>query len=382
MFTPLLFAIAQFKSTPQAADVEHAVGAFSHSLSMAVPATPGKNILFSPYSVESCLAMLLPGVGDADRNRLIAGLHLPNGSAADLDEAFRMLGTNLLIPGRTVMQGANSVWTGPGIKLKPGYQAEVARAFGAQAQELGRAGVSGAQQVNSWVNQHTSGRIPHLFDSFPGDVRLVLVNTLTFDGIWDTPFNPNKTVSRPFHTGGSTLAAPSMTDERRLGFANGPGYSAVQIPYTGGRFRMIVLLPPNGGDPLHILRTIDVNALPPFRMSLVDLQLPKFKFHTRYDLTGALSKLGLGSFTHAFDASPMLNDRRAMAIYQLMHAGFIQVDEQGTKAAAATGGVIRPTAILAPPQRVSFHVDRPFAFLILDGALPVFEGAVYSPNAG
>jgi len=174
-----------------------------------------------------------------------------------------------------------------------------------------------------------------------------------------------------------------MSQRSHLGYGKGSNYQVAQLGYASGSFSMLVLLPDSGVDPVTLLKSLDLSSMPPMTVTLVDLQLPKFKFSSRFDLMGSLDALGLGSLAKQFDAGPMLGTSQPMMLSQLLHGAEIEVDENGTRAAAATIGAVAGTAIRRDPEPVAFHVDRPFAFVIVQNATqaPLFEGAVYDPNS-
>lgn len=379
MLLPMLI-LATSQATVTTNDIELGISTFGRRLAAAVPVRPNENVLFSPFSVASCLALLLPGVGDADRQHLAAALHLPDQPATALDEGFRRLNASLIGTETPSMAVANSLWAGPGVALIQSYRDELLRAFAADAATLPATGTRGANVINDWVRTKTKDRIPRLFDSLPDDLVVALVNAVAFDGQWATPFPPERTSAAPFNAPGGSLRVATMATRHNLPYGEGQGYQLVRLPYAGNQFWMTILLPDPGGDPRRLLSDFDSANMPQTMAASVDLYLPKFKFSTNYDLTETLTALGLDSFKHAFDASQMVANSRPLYISKLAHAGFIEVDEHGTKAAATTGGIARPTAILVPPKRVEFRVDRPFAFIITFGGLPIFMGAVYRPG--
>ena len=382
----LPFAMLAMLSTPQEPGPDAAVvtglQAFSRDLIGALPSQTGRNLIASPFSVSECLALLLPGVGSSDAAKIAKGLRMA-GSPGDVGEGFRALNAKLSGTPNGEVVVANSLWTGPHYSLTATYRNTVQQEFGAQANVLPDTGAAGVKAVNDWVADKTKGRIQNLLKALDTATSAVLVNAVSFDAHWETPFKPGVTAKLPFHGVSGAVSASTMSQRERMVYGRGPNYQLVQLNYTSGGYSMIVLLPDAGGDPVSLLKSLDVSTLPGRPGAIVDLQLPKFKFSSQFDLIGSLDALGLGSLTKQIDASPMLGTSQPMQLSQLLHGAEIEVDENGTRAAAATIGALRGTAIRQDEEPVKFHVDRPFAFMIVHTATqaPLFVGAVYDPTS-
>ncbi|MHB8635686.1 MAG: serpin family protein [Fimbriimonadaceae bacterium] len=381
---PLPFIALAMLSTPQNSNGDaatvHGLQAFSRDLMRALPAKPGRNLIASPFSVSQCLAMLLPGVGVSDAALIAKRLHLPADPSV-ASSGIRMLNSALSQTPNGEVVVANSLWTGPSYHLTATYRDTVARQFGAHASALPDTGAAGVKAVNDWIAAKTKGRIPSLLDHLDRTTSAVLVNAISFDARWQTPFERTATMNRPFHRAGRAESVPTMAARAQMGYGHARGYQVVQLGYASGSYSMLVLLPDAGIDPLSVLRSLKMAKLPAMNGVYVDLQLPKFKFSDRFDLMSSLQALGLASLATHFDARPMLGVSKPMKLSQLLHAAEIEVDENGTRAAAATIGGMRSTAIRREPVPVLFHVDRPFAFVIIHGGTqaPLFVGAVYDP---
>ena len=379
-FFAALLALAPYA---QNAPVAAPLNAFSYDLMAHIPAAKDQNVFASPFSVGSCLALLLPGVGTNDRAALTKALHLakaqnPEQQLAALTEQVQDA------PGQG-LQVADSVWTVPGVALKPAYKQAVQTQFHAAATELKGIGDLGAAQINLWVSDHTQGRINRLVDKVTKCDRVILVNAVVFDGTWDSQFALSQTKDLDFHAPQGTVKVPTMHQTHSFAYAELGPTQVLDLPYTTD-YDMVIFLPEKGDDPLKALLSANTQQILDLRShgdrARVDLLLPKFRFSTRYDLTPTLAKLGLGRLTNHLDASKMLEEKQPVAITQVVHAAYVEVDEKGTKAAAATGVRVGITAIPYQPKVVEFHVDRPFAFQIVSrktGAI-LFLGAVYDPS--
>src|SRR5579871_1182331 len=382
----MLFPIAALvmlssRQNPDPGAAVSGLQAFSRDFLGGLPMIANKNAVASPFSVSQCLALLLPGVGSSDAAMVAKSLHLPT-SVQDAGESVRALNALLAQTPNGEVVVANSVWTGPRYSLTATYKNTVQGQYGAEAATLPDTGAAGVQAVNAWISDKTKGRIKNLLQQLDSSTSAVLVNAVSFDAKWQNPFRADRTTNKPFHAPAGDISVPTMAEKTLMPYAQADGYQIVQMSYASGGYAMLVLLPAPGCDPLKVLRSFDPANIPRMKNTMVELEFPKFKFGARYDLMSALGGLGLSSLTDHFDAGPMLGTSQPMKLSQFLHGAEIDVDENGTRAAAATIAGIRGTAIFQPPQTVQVHVDRPFAFVITQSftQAPLFEGVVFDPS--
>jgi serpin B len=234
--------------------------------------------------------------------------------------------------------------------------------------------------VNRWVNTHTGGRIAKILDEVDSSTRLVLTNAVYFDGKWQKKFSPAQPGT--FRVDGTDVQLPMMSRAAKgVGFLSkrDEGWEAFELPYTGGRLAMRILVPTGDKSPADLL-TPQILAAAAETKSLDDgeLTMPRWDFGTAFDLRSVLTKLGV---TDAFEAdSADLSGMATSPLYvgQAAHKANITVDENGTKASAASAA--GPVAVSAPR---SFVIDRPFAFAIVDtkANAPLFLGHVADPRS-
>lgn len=239
-------------------------------------------------------------------------------------------------------------------------------------------------RINQTVADQTAGKITDLFprDTITRDTRLVLTNALYLKAEWAQAFPGDRTAEEPFtRDDGSTVTVPMMHNdpykdpEAKLGYAEGPGYQVVTLPYRGGRLAFTVIVP----ESIEAVRGKGIAALlSEVRPSPVDFAMPRFTAKTSVDLTETLEAAGMpAAFTSAADFSGVTDDAE-LRIDSVQHKTFVQVDEQGTEAAAATGV---DAHIVSAPVIPTVTVDRPFLFVITDTATgaPLFLGRVTDP---
>ncbi|MCR4403956.1 MAG: serpin family protein [Candidatus Acetothermia bacterium] len=350
----------------------------------------GGNLFYSPYSISLALAMTYAGARGETERQMGATLHFTL-SQDRLHPAFNALDLALASRGRAVSEGfrlnrANSLWGQLGYPFLESFLDTLAENYGAGLRLLDFQNRPEESRlvINDWVSDQTAGRIQDLLPegSIGSDTRLVLTNAIYFKAAWKNPFNESLTQPGPFHLlDGSQATVPLMRQTATFGYAAGPGYQAVELPYDGDELSMVVLLPEEGrfeefeGSLEPDRLSAILNELQP---QSVELTMPKFRYTSSFSLRDTLAAMGMPiAFSELADFSGM-NGTGGLAISDVIHKAFVAVDEAGTEAAAATAVVIRETAVL---PSIEVRLDRPFIFLIRDipsGSI-LFIGRVLNP---
>ena len=343
---------------------------FAERLWRAMPTGRG-NVVVSPTSLNAALGLLIQGVGPSSRAPLARTL-----GTDDLDAYDKALQARL----RTIGEGGEAVVANAGFFASlpaPAYAVAVERGYGAGIERLGQDGLA---QINAWTEERTKGRIPRLLESLSPATEAVLVNAVTFDGLWESPFRPMASTHASFASPGGSRSVVMMRSEKaNLPYAKGEGFRLVVLPYQGGRYRMTIILP-DAGDPARLLNDVAWRgAAEAAKVAEVDLSLPRFKVESAPDVAMGLKTMGLAPFFSRLDftrAVPQGVERLNMVVQKT----FVEVDEAGTKAAAATA-IGMTKSIRTRPGPLEFRVDRPFAFVIGHVATgePLFEGVVREP---
>jgi serpin B len=349
------------------------------------------NMVFSPVSVASALRMALAGARGATATELARALHL-NGSPEAAAEGWQALASVLhqvTAGGSATFRAPSTLWVQSGLPLLGDFTAQlrdaaVAEADFADAPEAARA------EINRVIAEQTSGKITGLLS--PGAVnaatRLLLTSAIYLKAAWAQQFPRTATEDASFLPDGPdqpSVTVPMMRGTAARSYRQGDGYQAVLLPYRGSSLTMAVVLP---DGPLAALRPkVAAGGLRGMLAGTaryqVTLSLPRFRLETAFDLVPALRRLGVReAFTAEADFSGITTAERLL-ISAVAHKAYIDVDEQGTEAAAATGVSFRPTAAFRAPPRVTMIVDRPFLFAIIDSAtsLPLFLGQVSRPRS-
>jgi len=351
------------------------------------------NLVVSPSSVATVLAMILPGARGDTRRELAATLRTsldPERLAA----AAGALDHTLLEQAQTDeldLRISNAVWAQRGLELREAFERLLVEAFRAGLRQADfRHDPEGARRaINQLVAEQTAGKIPQLFDpgALPRDAGLVLTSAIYLQASWQEAFDPEQTRPERFHLlGGGRVEVPMLHRQARYGYAAGDGWRAVELPYRGGRMVMDVLLPDEGGFD-RFRGGLEAAWLRELLASLTPrelrLALPKFRFDSDLDLRRPLQALGAHSaFTPAADFSGITPGPR-LRVDQVVQRAHVEVDERGTTAAAATGASMRLVSMVVPKPPLELRIDRPFLFAVRDrmtGA-PLFVGQVTDPTA-
>ncbi|WP_436346699.1 serpin family protein [Natronorubrum sp. FCH18a] len=372
---------------------------------------PEANLFFSPYSVSVALAMTYAGargetateMADALRYELAGeDLHVAFGALEGEFERRNVDGEEVDsgYPGDEEdgdadedalgfqLSSANATWADEGYPFDDEFLdlLEVYYEAGDHLVDFSGSPEEARQEINEWVEERTNDRIEDLLPegSIDSLTRLVLTNAVYFLAAWEYDFDPADTEPEPFTSlDGSETDVELMHQREELPYAEIDGHQLVELPYANGDTSMVVVLPADGEFET-FEESFDVDRLATMLEETsspeVDLALPKFGIESTFSLVEVMQDLGMErSFTGDADFGGMTDgDTNDLYIAEIIHQSFLEVDEEGTEAAAATAVVINETAAPEPSERVEMTVDRPFLFYIRDRPTetPLFVGRV------
>ncbi len=351
--------------------------------------TPDQNVLVSPTSVALALAMAYNGAGGETQVAIANTLKIQGLDIDQLNAGNQALTEYLTqIDPEVALAIANSLWVNDKLPVRDDYIQRMATNYGAEVAALDFSLPTAVQRINGWVKEHTRDRIPTIVDDLPADQLLVLVNAVYFKGAWSDAFKPALTADRPFTlASGETIQHPLMAQNGDYLYLETDQFQAVSLPYGSESLSFEVILPKPGADLSTVAAQLDASTwqgwMNQMRSRPGTIQLPKFQFEYEANLIPALQALGMGlAFEPGKADFSGLTEIEAF-INQVRHKTFIEVNEEGTEAAASTAIGIMPTSIAMPPED-SFEmvVDRPFVAAIRDrntGAL-LFVGAIVDPR--
>lgn len=361
---------------------------FALDLYARLRVTPG-NLFLAPFSISTALAMTYAGAAglteaemkkvlhfSLDQNRL----HPAYGALVEsLDRGTRLGGYEINV--------ANALFPQRGFRFLQSFLSTTERHYDAKIEELDYAADTDAarRRINSWVEERTRSKIKDLLG--PRDLdpmtRLVLANAIYFKGLWAGQFDPEETSMRPFEVGdGRTVDVPMMRRSSEFPFADLDGLSILEMPYEGEDLSMIFFLPDRADGLEDLELRLNAEDLSNWMSALVktelDVIIPKFSMTVRFSLGDVLAEMGMPSaFGLEADFSRMTG-APDLFISKVIHQAFVEVNEEGTEAAAATAVVMERES-----SEVRFFLaDHPFLFLIRDNVTGsvLFMGRVADPS--
>jgi serpin B len=349
----------------------------------------GKNIFVSPSSVAFALAMIYNGAGGETQQQMATALALQGMSLQEVNQANAALRAALAGADPSVQLNiANALWARKGVTFKPEFLKRNQDFYAAEVSDLDFAAPSATATINDWVKNKTNAKIDKIVDKLDPSAILFLANAIYFKGKWTTPFDKAKTKEGAFTLlNGAQKKHPMMSQSGRYRYFQGNQFQAVSLPYGAEKMSLYVFLPEKSSNLNAFLASLNTQSwedwMPQFRSTPGDLVLPRFKLEYEMVLNDALKALGMGAafdpqaanFKEMYAASPSAN----VFIGEVKHKTFVEVNEEGTEAAAATSGQMFVTSYTPPFKMV---VDRPFFCAIRDNQTGtiLFMGAIVEPK--
>lgn len=350
-----------------------------------------RNVFISPSSISLALSMTLNGAGGSTAQSMLKILGFGSMGLEDINKG----NANLM---RSLERGdpkveisiANSLWLDNEGDFKKDFLSRTVRAYQAEVDTIDFTSPGAARTMNGWVNRATRGYIRDMVDpsSLGDDTAMLLINAIYFNGKWTKPFKPEATSDMPFHLpDGSEKQVKMMNDSDKYHYMENSQFQAVSLPYGDKRFSMYVFLPSKESSLAEFCKLMDsanwnkwVSAMKEREGSI---RLPRFKMEFDIRLNKILSRMGMSdAFAETADFIGM-SDMKPLYIGPVLHKTFLEVDEQGTKAAAATHVMMMEASIASRVGEPPFLmiVDRPFFCAIVDNqsGLILFMGAIPNP---
>ncbi len=343
----------------------------------------GQNVVLSPLSASIALGMAYVGASDSTERAMRAVLGWDATTASSLRSAFQELPALLtsLDPSVQVTL-ANGAWVREGFPLIPTYVTDVEQTFASKVKSADF-GPATVDAMNAWASAATNGRIPEVVESLSDDLVLMLMNALYFKGSWRVPFDVDQTRNAPFATqAGAVPEVPTMFRmDPALRAARTAGAVWAELPYGNTAYVMTLAMPDEGTTPAAWLADMDASTFSASVAQLAErrseIGLPKFRLTAEKELGPMLSRLGMGVAFDRVHARFRNMTNAQVFISQVKQDVFIDVNEEGTEAAAVTQVGIELVSL--PP---SIHFNKPFVFFIrerLSGAI-LFAGVIEDPR--
>lgn len=365
------------------------VNQFGIDLYHHLAALGSDNICFSPFSISTALSMAYIGAEGESAVEMAAVLHYPL-AREPVAQAFGLFQKE--IAGR--IYAANGLWLQEGMPLEPQFTEMMERNYcgDMQTTDFARSPKRSIAKINHWVANQTNERIESILQ--PTDLtsatRMALVATLYLRAGWKTPFSPSQSRTVPFYLkGGTSVLVEAMQQEGSFGYYEGDHFVATKLSYLSegeeAELAMWLLLPTDLTDLTALEESLSADLLNAIRKGMtqesVDLLIPKFLIEARLDLGELLVEMGMANPFSTRANFSGINGGSDLRLEQVVHGSVVEVNEEGTEAAAATVATIGLKSI--PPQFIkTFYADHPFIFFIIDEELDLiyFIGRVVDPT--
>lgn len=346
-----------------------------------------QNLFISPMSVAIALSMTYNGAGGETQQAMAKTLELEGLSLEEINQANLALKSTLESLDENVkLTIANGLWTQSGADLNAEFIQSAQQFYQAEVAELDFSNPSASGTVNTWVDRQTNGKIPQIVDQLSPDTQLLLVNAVYFKGKWSRPFFSNSTRNLPFTLlDGSQKQRPLMSQAGEYRYLHNEVFQAVRVPYGDGNISLYVFLPKKEVGLSGLIDLLNADTwnqwIEAFSWQTGSIKLPRFQLEYEITLNDTLKALGMDI---AFDDdrsdfSGIQTPPPYLAINQVKHKTFVEVNEEGTEAAASTSVGIVATSV--PPAPFEMLIDRPFFCAIRDektGTI-LFLGSIVDP---
>ena len=347
------------------------------------------NIFFSPYSISTALAMTYEGAKGQTAEEMQSVFNFPEDSAVRRSAFANIYNEINKEEQKYRLSTANALWAQENYPFLDEYFNTTEKYYGGKVTNMDfrNAPEPSRLTINKWVEDQTNDKIKDLIPQGQIDpsTRLVLTNAIYFKGDWALKFDKVKTTESDFRVSPSnTVKAQMMSltgEDAKFNYAQADGLQILELPYEGDELSMIVLLPEDD-DISSLENELDSEKLDEWKSMLrereINVYMPKFRFETKYFMKKDLSEMGMPTaFTSGADFSGMTG-KKDLYISQVIHQAFVEVDEEGTEAAAATAVVMKEISAAMPSV---FRADHPFIFIIQqkDTGNILFMGKVMNP---
>lgn len=362
-------------------------------------AAADSNVFISPYSVGTALALTLEGAKGDTAGQLKKAIGYPH----DYPHEKLHHDVTSLINALNKVQGvelsvANALWVSNDFAVHQDF-VQRAQELLSEARNVDfNQSETARHTINTWVEEKTKQKIKDLLPpgSITPGIPLVITNAIYFKGAWMHAFKKENTQDQDFHllnNAGRVTAKMMEQNKLKARYGSFDGHAMVQLPYKGHDIVMLVALPhENSASALQSLSSEDgvkkvLENCRTLQQAEVNIKLPRFKFDFEVELADVLQEMGIRvPFTNDADFDPMVSPDskpEQLKIGKVFHKAFVEVNEEGTEAAAATAVVLMRCMAMAPSAVIDFVVDRPFVFVIYNARLqaPLFVGKVVNPTA-
>ncbi len=348
-----------------------------------------ENIMISPFSITCALSLTLNGAEGETFEAMRKALRLEDKTLQQINESYLKLMTEMVpVDQRVILEIANSVWVEKRLTVKEPFMTALETWYKAEARDIDVTDPDAVDMVNAWIAEKTHDKITDMLDYLDPDLAMLLINAIYFNGKWRYQFDEDDTSDEPFYvTPTSPRNVPMMHQTENLKAAKPDNVTIVEIPYGQGNYTMVAVLPDENvttgevADALTPALWQDWIEMLAGSTREVELSMPRFKYKYKRLLNDDLIGMGMGiAFNPSADFSNISG--QGLWISRVLHEAFIETNEEGTEAAAATiVEMIRTTSEIMP-SAVVINIDHPFLYFIRETSTGtiVFMGRVGDPT--
>jgi serine protease inhibitor len=357
-------------------------------LARVTQADAGQNVFVSPFSVSSALAMTANGAAGETKDAIMEALRLDGLSDDEMNVAYRDLVKFLFnLDRKVVLEVANSNWYRQEYSIKPAFRQVLADYYDAEIRAADFSDPATVGRINDWIEEKTHDKIRDMLDAIPANAVMYLINAIYFKADWTYRFDEKQTRPALFYVEGGVPVNADLMHSKGVKTQHywSDRVRLVDLPYGNGQFRMTVLLPEGGATLQQLIDELDSERFEQFLSQAdsltAEVYLPKFRLEYKTELRDVLSDMGMGiAFTADADLSDLFVEALDLYISRVLHQSFVEVNEKGSEAAAATIVEIRETSTGGGSPPV-IRIDRPFVFLIREqhSNTILFAGKMLNP---
>lgn len=381
--------VTEINLTEKAASLLKAENEFGFELFKLVynAETKHENVMLSPLSVSLALAMTYNGANGETKTAMEKTLKVYGLSPDDINQSYADLVKALQsLDPKVLLEIANAIYYRKDFTVENNFVNTNRKYYDASVSALDFNSPSAVTAINSWVADKTHNKIKTILDRITPNHVMFLLNAIYFKGTWTKEFNVKSTANLPFYRNVNDYQlTETMQRNDTLPYLSNNLFSAVQLSYGKGNYNMYVLLPNADKTLNEVVQKMDAGSWDSWMQSFsvtknVDIKIPKLKYGYEIELNDVLTAMGMGvAFTGAADFTG-INREGGLNIDYVKHKSFIEVNEEGTEAAAVT--IVAIEKLMAGTEKISFNVNRPFLYVITEkstGAV-LFLGTVKNPS--
>ena len=330
---------------------------------------PDENLFISPTSVSMALGMTLNGANGDTREEMVEVLRKKSLTEESINESYQSLVRLLTgLDQEIALNIANSIWYKDGVDIEAPFLEKGETYFNAEVASLDFSNPESVNTINNWVEDNTNGLIKTIIEEISQNTIMYLINAIYFKGNWTYQFDPDLTEQAPFHNlSGGTASVDMMAQRGVFPYFKSDKATFIDLPYGDSLFTMSIIMPDDAEEIGSLIGELKdglyTAAESQFEHTEVDLFLPRFKLAYETKMKDILRSLGMEqAFQESTADFTRIHRNGGLYISEVVHKSFVEVNEEGTEAAAVTAVIIETTSIAPPPPVV--RVDKPFIFLI------------------